>query len=116
MTVFIDEDLHKYVKSLADKKYSKPSAYKSGWIVKTYKEMGGKFENDEKGKPLKRWFSEKWISVVDENKYPVYRPTIRISEETPLTIDEIKPSNMKKQIILKQKIRGKSNLPPFVPK
>jgi hypothetical protein len=32
---------------------------------------------------------------------------------TPLTVHEINPSNLKKQIALKQMIKGKSNLPPF---
>ena len=39
----VDTDLYNEVKAEADKKYSKPSAYKSGWVVKTYKERGGKY-------------------------------------------------------------------------
>ena len=56
-----DKDLYEKVKSLADKIYDKPSAYKSGYIVKTYKELGGKYSGkkpDKKG--LDRWFKEKW--------------------------------------------------------
>jgi len=51
-----------------------------------------------------------------DTSYPVYRPTRRISKKTPLTIQEIDPENLKKQIIKKQKIKGKKNLPPFVKK
>ena len=40
--------------------------------------------------------------------------TLKITEKTPLTPDEIKPSNLKKQIALKQKIRGRKNLQPFL--
>jgi hypothetical protein len=46
----VDIDLYNEVKAEADEKYSKPSAYKSGWIVKTYKERGGTY----KGKKPKK--------------------------------------------------------------
>jgi len=36
--------------------------------------------------------------------------------DTPLTVQEIKPSNLRKQIYLKQLIRGSANLPPFIKK
>ena len=36
-----DKDLYKRVKMYADMVYDKPSAYKSGYIVKKYKELGG---------------------------------------------------------------------------
>jgi len=38
-----DPKLYEKAKKIADDKYSKPSAYKSGFIVKTYKEMGGTY-------------------------------------------------------------------------
>jgi hypothetical protein len=31
---------------MADKIYEKSSAYKSGYIVKKYKEMGGRYKDD----------------------------------------------------------------------
>jgi hypothetical protein len=46
----------------------------------------------------------------------VYRPTKRVNKNTPLTIDEIDPANLKEQIALKQLIKGKKNLPPFLKK
>lgn len=39
-----DKNLYNKVKAEADKVYGKPSAYKSGWIVKTYKERGGEYK------------------------------------------------------------------------
>jgi len=45
----------------------------------------------------------------------VYRPTKRINKKTPLTPDEIDPANLKEQIVLKQKLKGKKNLPSFDP-
>lgn len=106
--------LYEQVKKTADKIYEKPSAYKSGWIVKTYKELGGEYLDDDKPKNLKRWFAENWMSVSKPNEYPVYRPTKRVSKMTPLTIQEIKPSNLKDQILLKQIYKGDKNLPPFI--
>lgn len=109
----VDKELYDLVKSEADRKYKKPSAYKSGWIVKTYKERGGKYKGKkDEDEGLSRWFREEWKDVGGMD-YPVYRPTYRITEETPLTKKEIDPSNLKRQIYLKQRIRGMMNLPPF---
>jgi hypothetical protein len=108
-----DKDLYEKVKSLADKIYDKPSAYKSGYIVKTYKELGGKYSGkkpDKKG--LDRWFKEEWEDIGGQD-YPVYRPTKKITKDTPLTPKEIDPVNLVEQIIKKQSIKGKSNLDPF---
>ena len=112
MAVPKDKQLYEKTKRMADEVYKKPSAYKSGYIVKKYKEMGGTFENDGKEKPLKRWFKEKWEDVGHKD-YPVYRPTKRINSKTPLTLNEIDKDNLKEQIKLKQKIEGNKNLPPF---
>jgi hypothetical protein len=112
MPVIDNPELYKKAKELADEKYSKPSAYKSGYIVKKYKELGGTYTDDKQPKNLKRWFKEDWKDIGGLD-YPVYRPTKRVSKETPLTPNEIKFSNLVKQILLKQKIKGESNLPAF---
>ena len=106
--------LYEKVKKMADAKYKKPSAYKSGWIVKTYKEMGGKYKGEKpKNTGLDRWYKEKWSDYAGLD-YPVYRPTKRITKDTPLTTQEISPANLITQAIKKQSIKGKSNLPPFI--
>jgi hypothetical protein len=107
-----DPKLYEEVKKYADTIYTKPSAYKSGFIVKKYKELGGTYSEDEQPKKLKQWFKEGWQDVGGK-EYPVYRPAIRVNQSTPLTVSEISPSNLKQQIRLKQKIRGNRNLPPF---
>jgi hypothetical protein len=104
--------LYESVKQMSNKIYSKPSAYRSGYIVKTYKSLGGTYSNDGEEKSLDRWFREKWADIGNK-QYPVYRPTIRINRKTPLTVSEIDSINLKNQIKLKQKIKGKSNLPNF---
>jgi hypothetical protein len=112
MPIIDNPKLYNQVKHLADKLYSKPSAYKSGFLVKKYKELGGTYSDDKEPKNLKRWFQEDWKDI-GHKEYPVYRPTKRINKNTPLTPNEIKPSNLKKQIDLKQIIMGNYNLPKF---
>jgi hypothetical protein len=116
MPKVLDEDLYQYAKALADEKYIKSSAYKSGYIVKKYKELGGRYEDDNKEKDLKRWFKEKWKDVGNK-EYPVYRPTVKVNKQkTPLTPKEIDTKNLKEQIERKQIIKGKKNLEPFIKK
>jgi hypothetical protein len=54
--------LYERAKSVVYQQYKKPSAYRSGALVKKYKEMGGRYKEETKGKrsgrPLKRWFEE----------------------------------------------------------
>ena len=84
-------------KKEANKVYKKPSAYKSGFIVKKYKEMGGTFKATTKAgidsRPLKRWFEEKWTNqhgtVGYTHKNDVYRPTKRVTSKTPRTWSEL---------------------------
>ena len=113
MPEIVDKELYNKVKLEADKIYKKPSAYKSGYIVKTYKSLGGRYRDDNQPKNLSRWFKEVWKDVGNQ-QYPVYRPTKRINKSTPLTVDEIDKENLKKQIKLKQKIKGDKNLPKFI--
>jgi len=107
----LNKKLYERAKAEVYPRYKKPSAYRSGAVVKRYKELGGKFKDDN-GRPLARWFKEEWADVGNK-EYPVYRPTKRISKDTPLTAEEIDPENLKLQIKEKQKIKGDSNLPAF---
>jgi hypothetical protein len=111
----LDVALYNQVKRRADRVYAKPSAYKSGWITKTYKSLGGRFSGGKTTQGLTRWFKEKWRDI-GHRAYPVYRPTRVVNAQTPLTKDEISPAQLKRQITLKQRIKGDQNLPPFIPK
>jgi len=111
----VDTELYDAVKQRSNTIYSKPSAYKSGWIVRTYKSLGGEYREDNQPKKLKQWFKEKWTDVADKDQYPVLRPTVRVNKTTPLTVAEIDPTDLKKQIETKQKIKGKT-LSPFLKK
>ncbi len=112
----LDMPLYNKVKTLADEIYKKPSAFKSGFIVKKYKELGGKYEETNTEKPLKRWFKEKWMDVnpnPTDDSYPVFRPTVKVNSKTPKTKDEIPLARLEEQAQLKQVIKGTKNLPKF---
>ena len=99
MAIPLDKKLYERAKRIADETYAKPSAYKSGFIVRTYKEMGGTYKNTGEKKQLKEWFDSDWKDIGNK-EYPVYRPTKMNSSA--LTPDEINPDNLMKQIALKQ--------------
>lgn len=117
--------LYEKAKKIVYKQYPKHSAYRSGQLVKLYKEMGGTYSGKKENTGLTRWFKEEWKDVSGivsgalspkrrrSSKYPVYRPTKRVTKKTPLTVKEISPANLSLQIKLKQQIKGDKNLPPF---
>jgi len=100
-----------------------PNAYASGQVVVEYKRAMA-----EKGKPayentvsrgataLRRWYRENWIDIRTGEKcgnqtakaYPTCRPEKRITSLTPVTAAELKPSQKKHMIELKQKAKKKT--------
>lgn len=112
----LDLDLYERARRAVDRIYKKPSAFRSGAIVKLYKHLGGRYVDDERPKKLSRWFKEKWQDVnphKTRTSYPVFRPTVRVNSRTPLTVNEVDPRDLVRKSKLKQKIRGEHNLPPF---
>ena len=58
------------VKDEIYKKYPKHSAYRSGLLVKEYKERGGEYIGKKnKSSGLNRWFKEKWVNQRGEVGY-----------------------------------------------
>ena len=101
MSIPINKKLYEEVKEEIFKKYPKPSAYRSGLLVQEYKKRGGLYEGKEdKNKGLNRWFKEKWLNQRGEIGYKfkndIYRPTVRITKETPTTIEELKKKEIEK--------------------
>lgn len=113
-----DPELYEKARKIVYSRYKTHSAYRSGALVKKYKELGGTYtggEKDRRKAPLKRWFNEEWQDVNPEKKkgsYPVYRPTKRVTRDTPLTVDEIPRKRLLEQSRLKQKLKNK-HLPDF---
>jgi len=61
-----NKKLYLQVKAEISKKMPKSSAYRSGLIVKTYKDRGGKYRGERPDGGLKSWFKkEKWINVLE---------------------------------------------------
>ena len=70
-------------------------------MVKEYKERGGEYigkKDDKKG--LGIWFKEQWVNTRGETGYKykndIYRPTVRINKDTPITHKELTATQIKK--------------------
>ena len=66
-----NKELYRKAKQLANEKYgSKTSAYKSMYIVKTYKDRGGTYSGSKQtSKGTSKWNQEKWVpNQVKERK------------------------------------------------
>lgn len=92
------EPTNKKLYAKAKAKYSnmKHSAYKSGLVVKEYKRLGGKYSGKKptiQNKGLKRWYAEKWETrsgtTTYKKKGDIFRPTKRITKDTPTTMKEL---------------------------
>ncbi len=113
-------ELYKKAKKMADEKYKRHSAYKSMYLVKTYKDLGGKYSTKKKMGKLERWKREKWKSVLDylngkdiacgSDKIGnnACRPTVRVDKETPMTIQQLikKHGKPKLRKLVNQKLKN----------
>ena len=106
--------VNKSLYARARAKYSsmKHSAYKSSLVVKAYKKMGGKYRGDKPKKTgLTRWHKEDWRTqdgkkTYEGKKNKIFRPTKRITKDTPTTIGELS-SARKKKAIAEKKAKGR---------
>jgi hypothetical protein len=114
-SIIDNPELYEKAKRIVYQQYPKHSAYRSGQLVKKYKELGGTYSGKKDNTGLTNWFKEDWKDI-GGLEYPVYRPTKRVSKDTPLTPHQIDPVNLLQQILLKQQYKGDKNLPAFVGK
>lgn len=116
-----NKKLYNYVIKLANEKFNTPSGiYRSSWIVKTYKKMGGTYSGSKPKKSgLKRWYQENWVDLNrpiknskgqiigykpcgrhsvkhSKERYPLCRPSKRITQQTPKTYKEISKKSITK--------------------
>lgn len=131
-----NKKLYNKIKKIADKKFKTPtSIYKSSWIVSTYKKLGGSYSGKKpKNTGLTRWYKEKWVDLnrpiknykgqiidyhkcgrksIKNDKYPLCRPTYRITKNTPKTYKEIPSKNIENAKKLKKIIKGSGNVKFF---
>lgn len=96
----INKDLYLKAIKKANETYERPSAYKSAYIQKEYKRLGGEYTHKTKG--LNNWFKEQWIQVVpylennekiecgsDDNENKACRPLRRVNKNSPESISEL---------------------------
>ena len=94
-----DPKLYEEVKAKIYKQIPTHSAYRSGLIVQEYKRRGGKYEGPKPKAGLTRWFKEDWRNQRGEVGYKkkgdIYRPTKRVTDKTPVTLQELTPGELK---------------------
>ncbi len=104
-----DTKLYNKIKKEVYKQHPKHSAYRSGILVKTYKNKFSKKYGNKKSpylgnktrkKGLTRWFDEKWVNQRGEVGYKykndIYRPSKRITKKTPVTHKELTKKQIKR--------------------
>tara|TARA_R110000796_G_scaffold29961_2_gene80413 strand:+ start:1206 stop:1553 length:348 start_codon:yes stop_codon:yes gene_type:complete len=103
-----NQKLYDRIKAKVYKDNPKHSAYRSGQIVKQYKAAGGTYEGkktDTKG--LGRWYKEEWKTEKGKKTYKeggtIFRPTKRITKDTPKTMGELSKKDKEKAIEEKKK-------------
>lgn len=134
----LNKKLYDRIKKMADKKFSsKTGVYKSSWIVKEYKRLGGEYSTPKPKTDtgLQRWYKEEWVDLNrpikikgktigyeecgrksilkkpgDKGKYPLCRPTKRVTFATPKTVSELDVKIIKKAKRDKSKIEDKGNV------
>lgn len=97
----VDKKLYKTIKDEADGRFKAPtSVYRSMWIVKTYKDRGGRYIGKKKNY-TGRWLKEEWVQVIPyikrgekivcgENEHSkACRPLKRVNKQTPPTMKEV---------------------------
>jgi hypothetical protein len=102
----LNKSLYEQVRSEIYKRIPQHSAYRSALIVQEYKRRGGKYSGAKQQKTgLKRWFAEKWMNqdgkIGYAKKGDIYRPTIRVTKDTPTTIHELTSKQI--QNVMKEK-------------
>jgi len=126
-----DLKLYNTIKAEAKSRFTSwPSAYASGWLVQTYKKRFQKKYGDKKSpyrgekqhkSRLSRWYKEEWINICklpnivpcgrSKSKsqraywkdFPYCRPRKRVAKDTPTTVSELSPSEIKKRCKSKKK-------------
>lgn len=122
----VNKELYERVKEMASKKFeARTGAYRSMWIVRKYKELGGTYHDDNKPKNLNRWLDEKWVNLNapkkdggyeecgkrnKDGKYPLCRPSKTINKDTPKKYQDISKSNIRSVNLAKQRIKGSGNI------
>lgn len=120
---FVNKKLYEKAKKITNKKYDKPSAYKSMYLVEKYQELGGKI-TEKKTSNLKKWRDEKWKNLTgvalgktklkdappcgnkdkNQGKNPtICRPTKKVNKTTTSLANQFNKTQLKKALDIKKK-------------
>ena len=114
----LNKKLYAKAKAKADKVYKRNSAYKSMYIVKEYKKMGGKYKG-KRTNSTTRWMDEKWVQITPYVKSgkkiacgagankKACRPLKKINKNTPTTLDKLIKKHGKKKMLELAKLKRK---------
>lgn len=135
-----DRVLYEQIKREASRRFEAPSSwYRSAWIVKTYKQRGGRYLTPRSPavsrQGLIRWSREQWVNLnaprydrqgrprgyepcgrsrtprsVSRSPYPLCRPSRRVSRQTPLTYQEVSVARIRKLNRQKQRVRSRGRV------
>lgn len=117
---YLDKSIYKKAKKKADETYERHSAYKSMYLSRVYKEMGGRYKTEKKDSKLKNWRDEQWVQVLpfllENKKVPCgsgdnkkgCRPLKKINKDTPITLSELIKKHGKKKLVDLAKLKRKN--------
>lgn len=95
----LDQDLYAAVVAEAKRKFDVwPSAYASGWVVKTYKARGGRYAGGDKKtrSGLTKWFGESWVDlsrpIREDGEVVGYEPCGRKKSGDPADYPKCRPA------------------------
>ena len=118
MAIPKDKELYDKIKQEVYRDIAKHSAYRSGQIVSRYKKAYfNKYNSKDayegkkkKNEGLDRWFKEDWRTQEGKKTYQkkgdIFRPTKRITKDTPKTLDELNIKDIQKAM-KKKKTKGR---------
>jgi hypothetical protein len=90
----LDSDLYEAVVEEAKTRFAVwPSAYASGWVVKTYKERGGRYAGARRASStgLTKWFGESWVDLSRPTADGGYEPCGRKRSDDPADYPKCRP-------------------------
>jgi len=112
MAIPKNKKLYEKVKAEVYRRIPKHSAYRSGQVVREYKKQGGTYIGKKPKGGLTRWFKEDWRtqdgSKTYKKKGDIFRPTKRITKETPKTMSELTKKE-KMKAMKEKKLKGRVN-------
>jgi len=85
------------------------SAYRSGLIVKQYKNAGGVYKKAKTKQGLTRWFKEDWKTQEGKKTYnsksDIFRPTKKINKKTPKLLKNVEINKKRKEKLKKGRVK-----------